>query len=245
MSAIRDLRAEVASRTWYHTLELPGGIVTPGQFDHRPVLARYGLPADLSGRRVLDVASFDGLFAFEFEKRGGDVTCIDIPDVRDQDWPEPMRRAGFADNEPQRTNFDIARAALGSQVTRRLVSVYDVAEAGFEPFDFVFVGSLLLHLRDPIGALMQLRRVCRGEIMIVEEASRGLDLIFPRKPHARLASATPWMTWWIPNRAALVEYLVAAGFVDVRRGATFTIPFGPHTRGGVRHAVVTATAPPA
>lgn len=248
MTAAADLRAEVAQRSWYHTLELPGGVITPGHFDHRSVLAQYGLPKDLHGQRVLDVASFDGLFAFELERRGGEVTCIDIPDVKDQDWPVPMRRAGYADNERQRTNFDFVRSVLGSKVQRELVSVYNVAEAGFEPFDFIFVGSLLLHLRDPIGALMRLRRVCRGQIMIAEEASRALDILFPRTPHARLASGTPWMTWWIPNRAALAEYLTAAGFVEVHRGATFSVPFGagnPNARAkdGVRHAVLTATAP--
>ena len=237
-----DLAAEVASRRWYHTIELPGGIVTPGQFDHRPVLDRYGFPDDLTGQRVLDVASFDGYFAFELERRGGDVTCIDIPDVRDQDYPEPMRRRGIPQTEQQRTNFDVAREALGSHVTRHLVNVYDVADAGLEPFDFVFVGSLLLHLRDPIGALMAVRKVCRGTIVLAEEADRRLDLLHARTPHARLASATPWMTWWIPNRAALHEYLVAAGFLDVKTGATFTIPFGSQ-RGGIRHAVLTARGP--
>jgi tRNA (mo5U34)-methyltransferase len=243
MTSGTDLRSEIAGRTWYHTITLPGGVITPGMFDHRPVMQSYGIPPRLDGLRVLDVASFDGLFAFEFERRGGDVTCIDIPDVKDQDWPEPMRRAGFADNEPQRTNFDLVHKVIGSKVNRKLVSVYDVASAGLEPFDFVFVGSLLLHLRDPIGALMALRQVCRGTIMVADETDKRLDLLFPRTPYARLASATPWMTWWITNRAALREYLVAAGFLDVELGATFSIPFRAE-KGGVRHTVVTAKAPP-
>lgn len=236
------LRAEVASRRWYHTLELPGGIVTPGQFDHRPVLSQYGLPADLSGRRVLDIASFDGYWAFEMERRGGDVTCIDIPDVRDQDYPEPLRRQGVPETEQQRTNFDVAREAFGSKVHRHLVTVYDVDKAGLGQFDFVFVGSLLLHLRDPIGALMSIRRVCRGTLMLVEETDEKLDKKFKDEPVARLASMTPWMTWWIPNTAALKEYLNAAGFLDVHQGNTFTIPFGSQ-KGGVRHTVLTARSP--
>jgi hypothetical protein len=44
----------------YHTTQLPGGIVTPGDYDHRPLVAHHGLPKDLRGRRALDVASFDG-----------------------------------------------------------------------------------------------------------------------------------------------------------------------------------------
>ena len=34
-----SLRAEVERLPWYHTIELPGGIVTPGEYDHRPVVS--------------------------------------------------------------------------------------------------------------------------------------------------------------------------------------------------------------
>ena len=55
------LPGEVAAVfAWYHTIELPGGVVTPGVYDHRPLLPHYGIPDDLTGKRVLDVATFDG-----------------------------------------------------------------------------------------------------------------------------------------------------------------------------------------
>jgi tRNA (mo5U34)-methyltransferase len=237
------LADEVARRTWYHTLELPGGTVTPGLFDHRPVLARYKLPTDLTGKRVLDVGTFDGLFAFEFERRGASVASIDVPDVEQMDWPVPLRRKGLPEREQQRTNFDVVREVLGSSVQRHLVSVYDVTREQIGGFDLVFVGSLLLHLRDPIGALMALHGVTDGEIIIAEEVDRRLDLLHPRTPHARLQSSSPYMTWWIPNTAALTEYLSAAGFVDIRRGETFTVPFRAQ-RGGVRHTVLHARPGP-
>ena len=49
-----DLAAEVARYPWYHTLELGDGVVTDAMFDHRPVLDRYPVPEDLTGRRCLD-----------------------------------------------------------------------------------------------------------------------------------------------------------------------------------------------
>jgi hypothetical protein len=52
-----DLAGEVARYVWYHTLELPGGVVTEGMFDHRPAVDRYLLPKDLSGMRCLDVGA--------------------------------------------------------------------------------------------------------------------------------------------------------------------------------------------
>src|SRR5205807_1839841 len=55
-----SLAERVAELEWYHTMELPDGTVTPGLFDHRPVIGRYGLPDRLDGLRVLDCGTFDG-----------------------------------------------------------------------------------------------------------------------------------------------------------------------------------------
>src|ERR1700730_10047735 len=55
---------------WYHTLDLGNGVVTPGFVDHREQVAQHQFPASLAGKRCLDVATFDGFWAFEMEKRG-------------------------------------------------------------------------------------------------------------------------------------------------------------------------------
>src|SRR5713226_3425572 len=66
---------------WYHTVDLRNGLVTPGCYDYRPSLPKFGFPADLSGMSVLDVGSATGYFAFEFERRGADVTSVEIPSL--------------------------------------------------------------------------------------------------------------------------------------------------------------------
>src|SRR6266540_1871728 len=78
-AAVRDdaLRARVREYDWYHSIELAPGLVTEGTFDHRPYVDRYGLPGDLSGRRALDVGTFDGFWAFELERRGARVDALD------------------------------------------------------------------------------------------------------------------------------------------------------------------------
>ena len=46
---------------WYHTLELPGGELTPGWFDTRGAVDRVPWPAaSLRGLRCLDVGTWDG-----------------------------------------------------------------------------------------------------------------------------------------------------------------------------------------
>ncbi len=69
-AANERLGAGAAEIDWYHTQELAPGLVTPGMFDLRPYVERYGLPASMEGMRVLDVGTFEGFWAFEMERRG-------------------------------------------------------------------------------------------------------------------------------------------------------------------------------
>jgi len=88
----------IADIEWYHTIELPYGVATPGFVDHRPQLELYGLPQDMRGMRALDVATYDGFWAFEMERRGADVTAIDIGSWAEFDIPSeaasPRRSPG-------------------------------------------------------------------------------------------------------------------------------------------------------
>src|SRR4051794_22220923 len=155
-----DVHTEVERYPWYHTLELGDGIVTKAMFDHRPVLDRYPVPADLSGRRCLDVGTMDGFWAFEMERRGAEsVTAIDLDDPNASDWPASLRGQDKALDETKAERFGLAKRLLGSSVDRVTMSVYDLGpELG--TFDFVFCGDLFLHLKDPITAAERLYSVC-------------------------------------------------------------------------------------
>jgi hypothetical protein len=67
---IRELVASVPH--WHHIFAFPQGITTPGAYDPRDLFSRLRLP-DLRGKRVLDVGTRDGFFAFECERRGAHV----------------------------------------------------------------------------------------------------------------------------------------------------------------------------
>src|SRR5690349_7423314 len=83
-----DLERRIAEHPWYHTLELAPGLLTPGWFDTRAAVSEVPFPADLRGKRCLDVGTFDGFWAFEMERRGAEeVVAIDILDPRQWDWP--------------------------------------------------------------------------------------------------------------------------------------------------------------
>jgi tRNA (mo5U34)-methyltransferase len=215
VTADSELASRVAAREWYHVLELAPGVVTPGWYDLRRVVSRVLLPASLDGARCLDIGTFDGFWAFEMERRGAaEVIGIDILDPRAWDWPVAASEQAVEDLERRKeggAGFEIARAALGSRAERRERSVYDLDPAVDGSFDLVYLGSLLLHLRDPVRALERARSVCRGRLLVVDAIDLPLTLTLPRRPTAYLDGVgRPW--WWRPNQAGLVRLVEAAGF---------------------------------
>lgn len=218
-----DLRAEVQRYRWYHTLELGEGVVTPGMFDHRPVLDRYPIPADLGGMRCLDVATMDGYWAFEMERRGAaSVTAIDLEHPDDLDWPASLRAHHDKQlDETKAERFALAKQALGSRVERVVLSAYDLSpELGM--FDFVVCGDLLLHIKDPITPLERIHSVCTGSAVIVNVIKRFR--FYEKRAMAELDGIDNF-EWWVTNMAGLVRLVKAAGFARVEEAEPFELPF--------------------
>lgn len=231
-----DLSAEVGRYPWYHTLDLGGGVVTPGMFDHRPMLDRYPLPADLSGLRCLDVATMDGFWAFEMERRGAaSVTALDLENPEELDWPYALRDHQKTMDETKASRFALAHAALGSSVERVLLSAYDLGPSLGE-FDFVFCGDLLLHLKDPITPIENIFSVCTGSAVIVNTIKKFR--FYEGRAMAELDGIDNF-EWWVTNLEGLVRLVRAAGFSRVEASEPFELPLtsgGPWKglRGAVR-----------
>jgi tRNA (mo5U34)-methyltransferase len=226
---VAELRTEVENVEWYHTIELAPGVVTPGWFDTRPVVDELPFPNSLAGKRCLDVGTFDGFWAFEMERRGArEVVAIDLLDLTKADWPPNSEESTVAAiNRRKRDGggFELAVQCLGSSVTRHELSVYDVSPETLGEFDFIYLGSLLLHLRDPVRALDRLRQVCTGELLIVDSIDLLLSLVFPRRPTASLdMRGRPW--WWTCNAAGIARLAEAARFEVVGHPKRIFMPAG-------------------
>ena len=216
---------------WYHTLELPGGVVTPGWFDLRGVAGRLPWP-DVRGKRCLDVGTYDGFFAFELERRGArEVIATDIPEHEDWDWaagvraqgPEALARiAGGKGN-----GFEAAHAALGSAVVKEAISAYHLTPERLGTFDVVICGSLMLHLRDPVRALEAIRSVCGGTLMSVEQVSLPLSVLARRRPVAEMVFDENRLQWWVVNASGHRRLVEIAGFEVTATTSVFAEPFGP------------------
>jgi tRNA (mo5U34)-methyltransferase len=218
-----EIRQEVERYPWYHTLELGDGIVTKAMFDHRPVLDRYPVPADLSGRHCLDVGTMDGFWAFEMERRGAaSVTAIDLDDPNASDWPASLRTQEKALDETKAERFALAKRLLGSTVERVTMSVYDLSpELG--TFDFIFCGDLLLHLKDPITPVENIHSVCRGSAVVVNPIKRFRR--YRDRPALAELDGIDQFVWWNTNLAGLVRIVRAAGFPTVDAAEPFELPF--------------------
>ena len=231
MMDAEELRREIGTTLWYHTMELAPGVETPGWFDMRPVVNLLPWP-DVAGKRCLDVGTYDGHLAFEMERRGAaEVMAIDIDDHTKWDWPPDVRAHGGENlaklaGPEKGKGFKIAAAALGSKVDRRPISVYDLDPNEVGMFDVVVCGSLLLHLRDPLRALEAIRGVCAGYFLSAEQISLPLTVAHRRMPVLSLNGSGPLCQWMIPNAAGHRRMLFSAGFAIERATHPYVVPLG-------------------
>lgn len=210
---------------WYHTLDFGYGIKTPGAFDHTPILDSYRLPASFASLRVLDVATFDGYWAFEFEKRGArEVYALDLDRLADIDW-SPKRRAQATEAELAfrlGAGFALAKERFQSKVRRVVCNVYDLKPETFGMFDVVHSGDLLLHLHGPVKALQNMARVCTQYALISE-------VYFPELNSGRLLEyfgGQDEVSWWRFSLPALQDMILDAGFARVELLNTFNYGYG-------------------
>jgi tRNA (mo5U34)-methyltransferase len=219
---------------WYHILELGNGIVTPGHWDLRTIVGALPWP-DLKGKRVLDVGTFDGFYAFWMEQQGAaEIVATDILDHRSWDWPPREREAGIRAMEtqqlPKGSGFQIAKAVLSSKAEREVISIYELSPERLGTFDVVICGDLLLHLRDPLRALDAVRSVTKGHFLSVELLEPMLTVLHPKRPVATHYPGYGPRQWSIPNAAAHRAWLTVSGF-EIERQTLFGLPSAGITTG--------------
>jgi tRNA (mo5U34)-methyltransferase len=168
----------------------------------------------LTGQRVLDVGAYNGCFSFECERRGAsEVVAMDL-------------------SAPNQQGFGILRELTGSRRVRfETGSVYRLDEGTLGRFDVVLFLGVLYHLRYPLLAFDQLRKVTRGtlyiETLVIDDRffEGGKDFQRLADYHAALPDVALWQfykgdeisgdgsNWFGPNIRAVADGLESAGFV--------------------------------
>jgi tRNA (mo5U34)-methyltransferase len=209
---------------WFHNIELGGIKTAPDHFlgDYPATkFSRFAhaLPADLSGRSVLDIGCNAGFYSVEMKRRGAE------------------RVVGIDSDDRYLAQARLATEALGfTGVEFHKLSVYDVAALG-ERFDLVIFMGVLYHLRHPLLALDLIREHVAGDLMLFQTMQRGSNDVadvpadhpffapdsfdppaifdepgYPRMHFIEREYAHDWTNWWAPNRACSEAMLRSAGF---------------------------------
>jgi len=202
---------------WFHNIELRGIPTAPNHFLGNYPRTKWrkfehAIPADLTGKSVLDIGCNAGFYSIEMKRRGASrVLGLDFDDAY-------LEQARFA-AELAETDIEF-----------RKLSVYDVGALG-ERFDVVIFMGVLYHLRHPLLALDLIREHVAGDMLIFQSMQRGSQEVFPVKedydfwqekifadpsfPRLHFIEhryANDPTNWWIPNRAATEAMLRSAGF---------------------------------
>ena len=144
---------------FYHTMNLPGHGTVLGEWDLRGKENRYLGNQKVKGMRVLDVGTASGHMCFYMEKAGAEVVAYDLS-ARDAWDIVPYADTDFSKNiqlrkehiDRMNNGFWFAHSAYSSISKVVYGRVYDIPKE-IGKFELVFVGSILLHLRDPFLAL--------------------------------------------------------------------------------------------
>ena len=258
-----SLRERVdALAPWFHNIDLGNGIRTaPDHFlgdypSFKYARFAHAIPADLTGKSVLDIGCNAGFYCAEMKKRGaGRVLGIDSDD-------RYLAQGRLA-----------CDAVNGLDIEFRPLSVYDVASLG-EKFDVVIFMGVLYHLRHPLLALDLIREHVAGDALLFQTMQQGSsrsyrapddhpfhepgtydppayfdDAAYPKMHFIEQRFAGDWTNWWAPNRAGSEAMLRAAGFTveshpedEVYWCRIAPVPFAPWSPAAVYPAIGPAAA---
>jgi len=144
---------------WFQNIDLGGVPTAPNHFlgDYPNIKWRgfaHAIPADLTGKSVLDIGCNAGFYSLEMKRRGA------------------ARVVGIDSDDTYLAQARFAAEVNGADIEFRKLDVYDVAKLG-ERFDLVLFMGVLYHLRHPLLALDLLYEHVVRDLMVFQSLMRG------------------------------------------------------------------------
>lgn len=202
---------------WFHDMDLGGVRTAPEHFlygypETKFAHFAHALPADLSGRSVLDIGCNAGFYSIKMKERGA------------------RRVLGIDTDERYLAQARLAAQLKGAEIEFRRLSVYDVGLLD-EQFDLVIFMGVLYHLRYPLLALDLIYEHAARDLLLFQSMQRGSDQIdpvnsdygffatehfaspgYPKLHFIEHAYSDDASNWWAPNAACSMAMLRSAGF---------------------------------
>ncbi len=195
--------ARLSQLGWYHSIELPDGGVIEG---HQSVeqlrkrLRQFPVPADLTGKRVLDIGAWDGWFSFEMEKRGAQVLAVD---------------------STKNTRLLEAKKLLGSRIDYHIADICRLTAKDVGTFDIVLFLGVLYHVKHPLLALENVCGMSRDMAFIESFVSDGNLDAMPSMEFYETTELRGQLDNWVgPNASCLMAFCRTAGFARVNFEST-------------------------
>jgi tRNA (mo5U34)-methyltransferase len=183
---------------WYHSIELPGGGLIEGYqsiAQLRRRLDQFHIPADLTGKRVLDIGAWDGWFSFEMERRGAHVLAVD---------------------STKNTRLLEAKRLLGSRIDYHIADICRLSHKDVGTFDIVLFLGVLYHVKHPILALENVCGMTRDMACIESFVSDPDPAALPIMEYYETTELRGQIDNWVgPNAACLLAFCRTAGFARV------------------------------
>jgi 2-polyprenyl-3-methyl-5-hydroxy-6-metoxy-1,4-benzoquinol methylase len=161
---------------FYATIDLPKYGVQKGAWDLRGKESDYLGCIDFASKTVLEIGTANGALAFWMESQGATVTAFDLSPAHDWDIvPHPDMEATRTERKKhiQKLNnaFRFSKDLLGKKAMLEHGVVYNLHYPE-KSFDIVTICSVLLHLQNPFGAIIEAAKVCR-EILVITDIYPG------------------------------------------------------------------------
>lgn len=181
---------------WWHSIDFGDGVISNGKktADMHRKEKEIWFPKDFfKNKRVLDVGTSDGYYAFYAEQQGAsEVVAVDK-----FIWTKM--------NKQSKMGFDIAKLILNSKVIDHVLDIDEMTTEILGTFDSIIYAGVFYHLKNPFESLEILDKLLNvnGRIMI-ETSMRNTDIYKPLMEfHPKRSLNNDPTNFWSPNGLCL------------------------------------------
>jgi O-methyltransferase len=217
--ARRRATATVDDCNWYHTFDLPDGGVIDGAWDLRGGEQAYLGGVDVRGKRVIEPGPASGYLSFYMDRQGADVVAfetgfdmsIDLLPVHGGDTADNRLTLMRGTVDGVHNSWWYMHRLYGSSAKLVHGDLYDLP-GDLGEFDIAVFGAILLHLREPWGAISEVASRTTERIIVtdlIQDRDAPLDSNIMRfSPLAEHEISN----WWSIYPGAVVSMLERVGF---------------------------------
>lgn len=212
---------------WYHTYEFNRnveGIVR--EYDLYEILDNFMLPEEMNGKTFLDIGTGSGFFSFEMERRGAGAVSFDLG-LNDQ--PDQIPYLGSPDRTVDNRHFMerlhksywYAHRYFNSKARVVYGSVMQMP-GWLGEFDVTFMGSVLQHLQNPLGAIIQADSHTKHTLILSEAYYKSKEPVLRFQGDPESTNPQYW-TWWLMSPSFLFSVLKILGYKKIGMSKPFKI----------------------